>query len=53
MEIEVPTLYGDTKLKVPAGSQVKLMTPGKLSKRQRQLFEELAEGLDSNDKKKK
>jgi molecular chaperone DnaJ len=79
MEIEVPTLYGDTKLKVPAGSQagevlrlkgkgvthlnhggrgdqlvkVKLMTPRKLSKRQRQLFEELAEGLDSNDKKKK
>jgi molecular chaperone DnaJ len=33
--------------------KLKLMTPRKLSKRQRQLFEELAEGLDSNDKKKK
>jgi molecular chaperone DnaJ len=79
METEVPTIYGDTRLKVPAGSQagevlrlkgkgvphlnrggrgdqlvkLKLMTPRKLSKRQRQLFEELAEGLDSNDKKKK
>ena len=79
METEVPTLYGDTKLKVSAGSQagevlrlkgkgvphlnrggrgdqlvtLKLMTPRKLSKKQRQLFEELAEGLDPNGKRKK
>ena len=70
-EIEVPTLEGNTKLKLPAGSQtgqvfrlkgkgiphlhgrgrgdqfVKLVvvTPDSLTKRQRQLFEELAKTL--------
>ncbi len=71
-EVEVPTLYGNIKLKIPAGSQtgqvlrlknkgvphlqgrgsgdqlVKLLvvTPESLTKRQRQLFEELASTLD-------
>ena len=70
-EVEVPTLYGDVKLKIPAGSQtgqvfqlknkgilhlhgrgqgnqlVKLVvvTPESLTKKQRQLFEELAKDL--------
>ena len=70
-EVELPTLNGNVKLKIPAGSQtgqvfrlknkgiphlrgrgqgdqlVKLLvvTPESLTKRQRQLFEELAEAL--------
>ena len=73
-EVEVPTLYGKEKLKVPAGSQagkvfqlkgkgipilrhngkgnqlVKLLlvTPQKLNKQQRRLFQELAESLSSD-----
>jgi len=78
-ETEVPTLYGEEKLKVPSGSQsgevfrlkgkgvaninrggrgdqlvnLRVVTPGKLSRKQRQLFEELAETLDGGDSKKK
>ncbi len=70
-EVEVPTLEGNVKLKVPAGSQtgqvfrlknkgiphlhesgrgtqlatLLVVTPESLTKRQRQLFEELAEAL--------
>ena len=72
-EIEVPTLDGKTKLKIPAGSQtgkifrlkgqgvphlhrnrrgdqlvtLLVITPESLTKKQRQLFEELASSLDS------
>jgi molecular chaperone DnaJ len=78
-EVVIPTLYGDTKLKIPAGSQadsvfrlkgkgiphlrrfgrgnqlVKLLvvTPEKLNKQQRRLFQELAESLTPDDGKKK
>jgi molecular chaperone DnaJ len=71
-EIEVPTLDGSSKLKVPAGSQtgkefkiknkgishlrgrgcgdqfvkLRVVTPGSLNKKQRQLLEELAKTLD-------
>ena len=74
----VPTLYGEVKLKVPAGSQtgrvfrlkgkgipylkrngcgdqlVRLLvvTPEKLTKQQHQLFQELAESLGPDEKKK-
>lgn len=77
-EVEVPTLYGETRLKVPAGSQsgkafrlkgkgipylrrngsgdqlVKLLlvTPEKLTKEQRKLFQELAESFAPHKKKK-
>jgi len=70
-EVDVPTLSGDTKLKIPAGSQagqvfklkskgiphlhghgqgnqlvrLKVVTPETLTKKQRQLFEELAKDL--------
>ena len=70
-EVEIPTLDGNTKLKIPAGSQtgnvfrlkgkgiphlnrhgrgdqlvpIFVVTPDKLSKRQRQLLEELADSL--------
>lgn len=70
-EIEVPTLHGDVKLKIPAGSQtgqvfrlknkgvphlrgrghgdqlsrLRVVTPESLTKKQRQLFEELASTL--------
>ena len=72
-EVEIPTLDGKTKLKVPAGSQtgevfrlkgqgiphlrrsgrgdqliiLSVVTPEKLTKRQRQLLEELAGSLSS------
>ena len=75
-ELEVPTLYGKEKLKIPAGSQagkvfrlkskgipylrrngkgnqlVKLLliTPEKLDKKQRRLFQELAESFTSDKK---
>lgn len=71
IELEVPTLDGDAKLKIPAGSQagqifklknkgiphlhghgqgsqqvrLKVVTPESLTKKQRQLFEELAKEL--------
>ncbi len=77
-EVEVPTLHGDVKLKVPAGSQtgyvfqlrnkgiphlrgrgqgnqfvvLKVVTPESLTKKQRQLFEELAEDLGESRKRK-
>jgi molecular chaperone DnaJ len=77
-EVEVPTLHGDVKLKIPAGSQsgqvfqlknkgvphlhgrghgdqivrIILVTPESLTKRQRQLFEELAEELGPTKKPK-
>ncbi len=70
-EVEIPTLDGTTKLKIPAGSQTGevfrlknkgiphlqrsgrgdqlvtlfVVTPGSLNKKQRQLFEELADSL--------
>jgi molecular chaperone DnaJ len=70
-EVEVPTLYGKTKLKLPPGSQsgevlrlkgkginhlrrigrgdqlvtLFVITPGSLTKKQRQLFQELADTL--------
>jgi len=72
-EVEVPTLYGKTKIKVPAGSQtgtlfrlknqgishlnrnghgdqlvrLVVVTPDSLTKEQRQLFEELAQTMES------
>jgi molecular chaperone DnaJ len=75
-EVEVPTLHGDAKLKVPSGSQnghvfqlknkgiphlrgrgqgdqlvvLKVVTPGSLTRKQRQLFEELAKDLENNGK---
>ncbi len=75
-EVMVPTLYGEQKLKVPAGSQtdrvfkfkgkgithirghgrgdqlvrLRVVTPKKLSKQQRRLFEELSESLDADKK---
>ncbi len=78
-EVAVPTLYGEVKLKVPAGSQtgkvfhfrgkgishlhrggrgdqlirLVLVTPQKLNKEQRRLFNELAESLDRDKKDKK
>ena len=77
-ELSVPTLYGDTPLKVPAGSQagevftlkgkgiphfrrsgkgdqlvrLNVMTPDKLTKEQKRLFEELAESFEGKKKKK-
>ena len=71
VEVDVPTLSGDVKLKIPAGSQagqvfklknkgiphlnghgqgsqlvrLKVVTPESLTKKQRQLFEELAKDL--------
>jgi molecular chaperone DnaJ len=74
-EVEVPTLDGETKLKIPSGSQTgavfrlrgkginhlnkngrgdQLVTlfvviPHKLNDKQRQLFQELAATLDSNN----
>jgi molecular chaperone DnaJ len=77
-ELEVPTLSGSEKLKVPAGSQtgkvfrlkhkgvphlhgrgqgdqlvrLRVTTPESLSKKQRQLFEELARELGTDGKKK-
>jgi len=76
-DLTVPTLHGEVKLKVPAGSQtgqvfqfkgkgipylnrnrhgdqlVRLLvvTPERLSKQQRQLFQELADSLSKDDKK--
>jgi molecular chaperone DnaJ len=78
-EVMVPTLYGEEKLKIPAGSQsgeifrlknkgvanlnrggrgdqlvnFRLITPDKLSSRQKRLFEELAETLGGDFKGKK
>lgn len=78
-ELEVPTLYGDTGLKIPAGSQtgdtlrlkkkgvahlgrygqgdqlvrIQVVTPEKLNKQQKKLFEELADSLGTPKKKKK
>jgi len=75
-EVEVPTLYGDVRLKIPAGSQtgqvfqlknkgiphlqgrgqgdqlveLVVVTPESLTKKQRQLFEELAEDLGPGKK---
>jgi len=76
MEIEVPTLDGKAKLKIPAGCQagkvfqlknkgiphlhrrgrgdllvtLRVVTPDKLTKKQRQLFQELANELKSSQK---
>jgi molecular chaperone DnaJ len=76
-EVDIPTLYGDEKLKVPAGSQsgkiftlkgkgiqhlrrnakgdqlVRLIvvTPEKLTREQRRLFEELEKSLAESEKK--
>lgn len=76
-EVEVPTIYGEVKLKVPAGSQagrlfrlkgkgipylrrnghgdqlvrLLLITPEKLTKQQRKLFQELAESFTLDKKK--
>jgi molecular chaperone DnaJ len=78
-ELEVPTLYGDTKLKIPSGSQtgntlrlknkgashlgrhgqgdqlvrIRVVTPEKLNRQQKKLFEELADSLGTPRKKKK
>jgi len=78
-ELVVPTLYGDMRLKIPAGSQtgdtlklknkgaahlgrhgqgdqlviLKVVTPEKLSRQQKKLFEELADTLGTPKKKKK
>lgn len=80
-ELEVPTLHGEEKIKVPAGTQsghvfqlknkgiphlrgrgqgdqlvvLKVVTPDSLTKKQRQLLEELAAemGTEVNGKKKK
>jgi molecular chaperone DnaJ len=78
-EVDVPTLHGDVKLKVPAGTQtghvfqlknkgiphlrsrgqgdqlvvLKVLTPESLTKKQRQLFEELAREMSDSKKKKK
>jgi molecular chaperone DnaJ len=75
-EVTVPTLYGEVRLKVPAGSQtgkvfhfrgkgishlhrggrgdqlvrLMLVTPEKLNKEQRRLFNELAESFDGDKK---
>ena len=77
-QMEVPTLEGDVKLKVPAGSQtgqvfklkskgiphlhgrgrgdqlveLLIVTPDSLTKRERQLFEELARTLGQANKEK-
>ena len=77
-EVEIPTLHGDKKLKIPAGSQagkvfrlkgsgvpylrrngsgdqlveLKLLTPEKLTKQQKKLFEELADSFKAEEKKK-
>ncbi len=77
-EVELPTLYGKERLKVPAGSQagrifrlkgkgvsylrknghgdqmvrLLLVTPEKLTKEQRRLFEKLAESFTLDEKKK-
>ena len=74
-EVEIPTLNGATKLKIPSGSQTGevfklkgkgiphlqrngsgdelvalfVATPEKLSKRQRELFQELAESLETEN----
>ena len=79
VEVVVPTLYGDEKLKVSAGSQtgrvfrlkgkgacrlnrrgrgdqlvrLKVVTPEKLNRKQRQLFEELAGEFKTNNRNKK
>ncbi|MDD4876644.1 MAG: DnaJ C-terminal domain-containing protein, partial [Dehalococcoidales bacterium] len=76
-EIEVPTLYGNAKIKIPNGCQtgkvfnlknkgiphlnrngqgdqlvtLRVVTPEKLTKQQKQLFQELADSLDSSEKK--
>jgi molecular chaperone DnaJ len=76
-DLEVPTLYGNTQLKVPAGSQggdvftlkgkgiphfrrsgkgdqlvrLTVVTPDKLTKEQKRLFEELAVSFDEKRKK--
>ncbi|UCE97117.1 MAG: molecular chaperone DnaJ [Dehalococcoidia bacterium] len=75
-EVEIPTLYGKEKIKIPAGSQtgktfqlkgkgipylrsngrgnqlvrLRLVTPQKLNKEQRKLFEKLAESFTSQNK---
>ncbi|MDD5487255.1 MAG: DnaJ C-terminal domain-containing protein, partial [Dehalococcoidales bacterium] len=71
-EIDVPTLYGDEKIKVPAGTQsgavfklknkgirrlqrsgqgdqlvnLRVITPEKLTKKQKELFEQLQESFN-------
>lgn len=76
-EVEVPTLYGEEKLKIPAGSQsgkvftlrgkgiqhlrrnakgdqlveLVVVTPDKLTKEQRKLFEELEKSFSADEKK--
>ena len=78
-EVEVPTLDGPSKLKIPAGSQtdtvfkikhkgiphlhgrgrgdqfvrMRVETPGSLSKKQRQLLQDLAETFEPASEKKK
>jgi molecular chaperone DnaJ len=78
-ELEVPTLYGDIGLKIPAGSQtgdtlrlkkkgvahlgrhgqgdqlvkIQVVTPEKMNRKQKKLFEELADSLGTPKKKKK
>ena len=77
VEVDVPTLDGTVKLKIPSGSQagqvfklknkgiphlqrrgqgsqlvsLRVITPESLNKKQRKLFEELAQELDSKKKK--
>ncbi len=78
VELDVPTLYGPAKLKVPAGTQagkvirlkgkgmplvnrpstfgdewveIKVVTPEKLSKRQKQLLEELGKSFGTPPKR--
>jgi molecular chaperone DnaJ len=77
-DLSIPTLYGDTPLKVPAGAQagevftlkgkgiqhfrrpgkgdelvrLHIVTPDKLTKEQKRIFEELAESFEGKKKKK-
>jgi molecular chaperone DnaJ len=76
-EVDIPTLYGQERLKIPAGSQpetvfklknkgirrlqrtgqgdqlvhLKVLTPQKLSKEQKKLFEQLLQSFDNTRKK--
>jgi len=78
-EIQVPTLYGEDKLKIPPGAQggtvyklknrgirrlqrngqgdqlvnLKVVTPEKLNKEQKKLFEQLLQSLNGDNAKKK
>lgn len=78
-EVQVPTLYGEDNLKIPAGAQsgtvyklknrgirrlqrngqgdqlvnLKVVTPAKLNKEQKKLFEQLLQSLDGGGTRKK